>query len=102
MNNEGHILAGRALGRERDKYGCKRRVWIEERLEERKGRPWREMRMNGSEQAGECVRLLNRKCVNIAQPTLGVESRHLFLSTGHSYIVRGSSGRLRVKTILIV
>lgn len=60
--------------------------------------------MNGSEQAGECVRLLKRKRINIAQSTSGVEGRYLFLSMGHDYFVqeRGTSGRLQIITTLVV
>ena len=53
MNDEGLIFVGQALDWKGDRYGCQRIVRIEERLEERKGRPWREMCTDGSEQVGE-------------------------------------------------
>ena len=104
MNDEGLIFARQALDRERDRYGCQRRVRIEERLEQRKGWSWREMCLNGSEQAGECVQLLNRKRVNIAQSTSGVEVGYLLLSTERDDFVQeqGTSCRLRIITILVV
>ena len=96
MNDEGLILAGQALDRESDRYGCQRRARAEERLEERKGRSWGEMSMNGGKQASESIRLFNRKRISTVWSTSGMKDRYLFSSTGHNYSVqeRGTGGRL--------
>lgn len=63
---------------------------IEKRFKERNGRPWGEMSMNGSEQAGEGVGLLIRKRVSITQTAPGDEGQILVSLDGALLLCAGA------------